>query len=113
MVVKRTRKGRFTFPLSYGLREKIFTALINFLEDEGMRMRLTQLTHEDGILHHLYYTTLNELLTSRDFCLITAQDIKWTITRSHAIALMWLLRHYDDDMVMLELKSELHKMLQP
>lgn len=113
MVVKKTKKGRFTFALSYGQRDKIFKALIAFLEDQGVRMRLTRLTHEDGVMHHLYYTTLNEFLTSRDFSLVTAEEIKWTISRSHALALMWLLRHYDDDMVMLELKSGLHQMLQP
>lgn len=112
-MVKRTKKGRFTIALSFDLRDKIFRSLMAFLEDEALSVRRTALSGEEGIMRHLYYTTLNEFLTSRDFGLITAEEIKWTITRSHALALMWLLRHYDDDMVMLELKSELHKTLQP
>lgn len=99
--------------VSYGVRDKIFRALIGFLEEKSMHIRLIRLTHEDGVMHHLYYNTLSEFLTGRDFSLVTADDVKWTITRSHAIALMWLLRHYDDDMLMLELKSQLHQMLQP
>lgn len=113
MVVKKTKKGRFSFAVSYGMRDKIFKALITYLEEESMQTRLIRLTHQEGVMHHLYYNTLNEFLTGRDFSLVTAEEVKWTVTRSHAIALMWLLRHYDDDMLMIELKAQLHKMLQP
>lgn len=113
MLVRKTNKGRFTIALSFELRDQTFRALIAYLEDESVRVRQVKLTHEDGVMRHLYYTTLNEFLKARDFCLVSPEEIKWTISRTHAIALMWLLRHYDDNMSMLQLKSELHKMLQP
>ena len=113
MVVRKTKKGRFTFALSYELRDKIFRALIAFLEDETPRARLSRLVQRDEVMLQLYYSTLNDILTTRDFCHATTEEIKWTLSRTHAIALMWLLRQHDDDLPMLELKSQLHQTLQP
>lgn len=113
MVVKKTKKGRFTLALSFELRGRIFDALIDHIQSEAGRMRVLSLTHQGGVMEHLYYTTLGEFLKTRDFSLMSAEETKWTISRTHALALMWLLRRYDDDLGMLQLKSELHKMLQP
>lgn len=111
MVVKKTKAGRFTIALSFELRDRILQALIHHFQG----MNTFSLSHQSGVFYHLYSHTLHEFFKTKakEFSPAFTGAIKLTIPRSHAIALMWLLRHYDDDMAMLELKSELHKTLQP
>lgn len=112
MLVKKTKAGRFTIALSYEMRDRIFQALINHVEIDALRMRILTLSTQDSVMRHLFYTTANEMLRGKDFRLTSPDEIKWTVSRAHAITLMWLLRHYDHYMPLLQLKSELHKTLQ-
>lgn len=111
MVVKKTKKGHFSFALSYDEREAIFSALCNFLEEESFKLWRINMAKEAEVMRHLYYSTLDELIRRKNFALLTTDESKWIITRPEALALMWLLRHQDNNMAMLELKSGLHKQL--
>lgn len=113
MLVKKTKKGQFAFALKIDDRSCIFSALCNFLEDESVKLWQVGIRKEADVMRHLYYSTLDELINRKNFFLQSNHEIKWTITRAEAVALMWLLRHHDDKLSLLELKSGLHKTLQP
>jgi len=110
MVVKRTKTG-ISCRLSLAHREKIFNALINFLEPESVELMKVAPTTESDIKRHLFYLILDEMLTRKHWHLHSTREVNFLITNAEGMALMWLLRSHDENMHMLELKSGLHKLL--
>lgn len=110
MVVKKTKSGKFSFEVSWFLRSHIFSTLCDFLETESVNLMRVRLKTEADILRHLYYSVLNDFITRKDFQLSISKDTKWTVKRSEAIALMWLIRECDV-LPAVELKSAIHKCL--
>lgn len=111
MQVKKTKSGKYSLTLSYIEREKVFSALINFLETESFNIVGVKFKTSEEVLRHVYYSILNELLICTNFHLNVNSEKKIQCTRGEAICIMWLLRGYSD-MTLLEIKSQLHKQLQ-
>lgn len=111
MRVKRTKNLRYSFELSYSERQSIFSALSLYIDSESIAIRSVQMTNEDEVMRHLHYSVMTELLMRKEFKLHHHSPLRWILNRTEAIALMWLLRHYDTDLDLLELKSGLHKQL--
>lgn len=112
MVVKKTKSGKLSLTLSFFEREKLFMALINFLESESVAVMHIRFKKEADIMRVLYYSVLDRFLhnTSFDLLIGARADKKIITTISEAVAVMWLLRNHPD-MEMINLKSELHKKL--
>jgi hypothetical protein len=112
MVVKKTKSGKLSITLSFFEREKLFMALINFLENESVNIMRLQLKKESDIMRVLYYSTLDRFLhhTSFDLLISARAEKKLIASISEAIALMWLLRNHDE-LEMINLKGKLHKIL--
>ena len=108
MVVKKTKSGKYSFELTNGQRNVLFECLINFLENESVALMNVKL--KDESMRHLRYSILNEFITKQDFHLSVNVSKRWTLKRSEAIALMWLLKD-DNTIAMLAIKSSLHKTL--
>jgi hypothetical protein len=111
MRVKRTKKGNFSFDLTRIDRQNIFSALFAFLEDESTMVRSLPMMKEADVMRHLYYSILNQVFRRLDFQLHSNENSKWSMTRAESLAIMWLLRDYDDSIAMLEMKCSLHKQL--
>jgi hypothetical protein len=112
MRVKRTKSGKYSFEVSNIERDSILFAICNFGEDESVKLNRLPMMKEAEVMRHLYYNILESLLKRLNFHLQSAASVKWVLTRTEAITLMWFLRNYDHDMQLLELKSGLHKSLQ-
>lgn len=112
MRVARTKSGKFSIELTNIDRANIFGSLCNFLESESVSLMNVRMMKEADVMRHLYYATLDHLINRQNFHLQTLANTKWICTRAEALALMWLLRSYDDNIALLELKSGLHKQLQ-
>lgn len=109
--VKKTASGKFVFALEYNDREKLFMALVNFLETESVNIRIGGLKDREDFVRHLYCATLDELLQKHMGKLCSANKIeKLQLKRSEALAITWLLRTHNDQ-VMLDLKGSLHQKL--
>jgi hypothetical protein len=111
MLVKKTKSGKFSLELDLVGRESLLIALINFLEDESVAILFKQIKNETDAMRHLYYCVLAELALKHRYFISPAGRQKILLTRSQAIAIMWLLRHYDNNFFLLELKSNLHQLL--
>lgn len=111
MKVKKTKTGKISIHTDLNERENIFDALVNFLEAESVEVRKVKLTKKEDVMRLLYYYTLNDFLTNKDFHLQTTDDKKISLNHPQAVALMWLLRDHDNTLSMLLLKSSLHKLL--
>jgi hypothetical protein len=111
MRVKRTKSGKFSCEVSNLERNNIFFAICNFGEDESLKLRMVPMMKDADVWRHLHYSILESLLKRLNFHLESAASLKWTLSRTEAITLMWFLRNYDHDMQLLELKSGLHKQL--
>jgi hypothetical protein len=111
MRVKRTKSGKFIIETTNIDRTNIFDNLCNFLEDESVKLMNIRFVQEADVMRHLYYCTLDQLMKRQDFYLQSVENKKWTCTRTEAIALMWSLRHSDNNIDLLEIKSGLHKQL--
>lgn len=110
MDVKKTKNGKFSFEVTWFQRNQIFYSLLDFLETETVNLLKVRLNNEEGLMRHLYATYLNEFINRREFHLNNPAKIRWTIKRSEALAIMWVIR-LDNDLGVLELKSALHKSL--
>lgn len=110
MDVKKTKSGKLSFELSCVQREVVFDTLVNFLETESFKLMHVRMKGEPEILRHLNYSVLNEFILKNDFALSLNVTKRWTLKRSEAIALMWLLRE-DSRIAVLTIKSALHKIL--
>jgi len=110
MLVKRTKGGVSLF-MDLNEREKMFGALCNFLEDESLKLNQIKLMTQAEVMRRLYYYTLNNLVIDKNFKLQLGKPMKMNFTLAESCALLWLLHDYDDDMVMLSMKSALHKLL--
>lgn len=110
-MIKRTKAGRYSLQMTYTLREQVFSACLNFLEPEDATLMSVRMKTRDDIMRHLYASVLNELIVRTNWQLQNHLTKNVIITRSEAIALMWLLREYDHEARLLELKSHLHKHL--
>lgn len=111
MRVRRTKSGKFSIELTFIDRNNIFANLCNFLEDESVKLMDVRMMKEGDVMRHLYYCTLDQLMKRQDFFLQSTENKKWTCSRAEAIALMWSLRNFDNNINLLELKSGLHKQL--
>ncbi len=110
--VKKTKSGKLCFELSHFQRDRVFDALLNFLESESVNILGLKIDSANAIARSLYYNVLNEFTNRTDFGLHNNAAAKWRITRSEAVSLMWLLRGYDHIMCLMEIKTGLHKQLQ-
>lgn len=112
MRVKRTKSGKFSIEVGLSTREFIFSKVMEFLHDQSPKVAGGSLKTEADVMHQLHYSVINQLMMRKQMFLPfnTASD-KLLLHRSEAIALMWMLRKYDDNIMMLELKSNLHKQL--
>ncbi|MBT1702923.1 hypothetical protein [Chryseosolibacter indicus] len=108
MVVKRTKSGKFTIGVGYTERMNIFEALISFFETHG---NASKLQTEKEVMIHLQFSVLHGMLCRLDFNTHNTCAKKWNVSRAEAVALMWLLRNYDHDSALLQIKSEIHKQL--
>jgi hypothetical protein len=111
MRVKRIKSGKYSLEVSFHQRERIFSAICNFGEDESIELRRLEMLKEVDVMRHLYYNILENLLKRLNWQLHDAGSLKWTTTKAETIAIMWLLRNYDSDVQLLDLKSGLHKQL--
>jgi hypothetical protein len=110
MLVKKTKSGKVTMMLSLHQRDSIWTALIGFLESESVEVSFLKVTTDTEVMRVLYYHSLAELIR-KDFQLNLRMNLKWTVTMSQAVALMWLLRSETEEMGLIDLKSGIHKLL--
>jgi len=112
MLVKRTNSGKLSLNMSLTEREKLFGAFCNFLESESIVMwQFKVVKDEADVMRRLFYHTLNEIMVSKEFKLQFNTFSKIQLTQSQSIATLWLLRDYDSDMTLLQMKGELHKTL--
>lgn len=95
--------------LTYHVREDLFQALANFLESESIDLLSVPLKSESEIHRHLIYSVLDGFIHRTNFRLQQGNEVKISATRAEAVAIVWLLRSYEGDM--LWLKCELHKLL--
>lgn len=109
MLVKKTKTGKFSITLSNEVRSKLWTLLVCVCEDQSVKQMFSKLKNESEIMAYLNLHVLEEILTSKNFCLQAQWDVRMIFKRSEAIAIMWLLR--DEELPMLELKSTLHQTL--
>jgi hypothetical protein len=107
MVAKKTNKGRISMLLTWDEREALWGALANYLERGSVAHFLNKRQAAEGLL--LY--TLNDLMVRRDFRLQVAADHKMIISMAEAIGLVMLLADYDSEQMLLNIKSQLHKLL--
>ena len=111
MLIKKTKSGRFSFGLDRTEREKVFGALTGFLEHERVMMMKVALTKETEVMRMLYYSVLNEIMLRKEFHLHNNAERKMIFSLAESVALMWMLRHFDHDSSMLDIKSGIHKQL--
>lgn len=109
MKIKLTDSGKVSMKLDIFQRNDIYVALCDYLDRNPSYFGA--LSKEADIMRALHYCTINEMALKNDFHLQTSEDKKVTLSRSQAIALMWLLRLCDDRNTLLEIKSQLHKLL--
>jgi len=109
--VRMTKSGKLSFELTVIQREGLFSALCNFLEDESVKVFHLKLNSQEAINRGIYYHILDEFTNRIDFNLHTTKLRRFQIKRSEAVAIFWLLRGYDHNMALLEIKSSLHKIL--
>jgi hypothetical protein len=111
MRVKKTKTGKFSIELEHGTRTFVFGVIIDFLQDESATIKSGAINSEPHLMRHLYCAVLNEMVTRKNFFPHLCSPSKILLERSQALALTWLLRTYDHDMILLQLKSNLHKQL--
>ena len=109
--VKRTSSGKFSLELSNVERQYIFSVLVNFLDSESTASTGVRIGTEVVVMRHLYYCVLNQLVIRKHFHTSLNGVKRILIERAEAVAIMWLLRQYDRQLQMLEIKSQLHKLL--
>lgn len=111
MLAKRTKSGRLSLNMSFAEREKLFGALCNFLEDESLKLNQIKMRTQADVMRRLHYYTLTEIVVDKNLKLQLGKPVKIIFTMAQSSAMLWLLHGYDDDMVMLSMKSALHKLL--
>lgn len=111
MLVKRTKTGKLSLTMSHDERHLLFKAFCNFLEGESVVIWRLKIIKEADVMRRLFYHTLNEVMIQKDFKLLFNTSTKIQLTQSQSIATLWLLRDYDSDMTLLQMKGELHKQL--
>jgi hypothetical protein len=111
MVAKKTKAGKYSLLLRWHERDGIWGALANFLESESVKLMGNNSKTETEVMRRLYYAVHNELMLKKDWQLNHHADKRVLLSLAEAIALMWMLRHYDENVILLRIKSELHKLL--
>jgi hypothetical protein len=111
MLVKRTKSGKLSLTMRYDERHLLFKAFCNFLEGESVTIWRLKIIQEADVMRRLFYHTLNEVMIQKDFKLLFHTSTKMQLNQSQCLAILWLLRDYDRDMVLLQMKGELHKQL--
>lgn len=109
MLIKKTKSGKFSCGMSYELRDELFSAIINFLEDDWITFIRPKLKSKDDVMHCLYSSVLNSFLSRTDFKLQTNSEASIILSRAEAVAVMFLIRDYSK-MEMINLKGVLHKL---
>src|SRR5688572_8863898 len=108
MLVKKTGTGRISLELSLEERRCIFNAA---LQGADLIAHPTTLTNERSVLLYLHANLLAELVARLDFKLHINKPIRWWLSKAEAISLMWMLRHHDTNLMLLDVKSGLHQTL--
>jgi hypothetical protein len=111
MLVKKTKAGKYSLLLRWHERDGIWGALANFLETESVKLMGLKGKSETEVMRNLYYAVHNELMLNKDWHLHENADKRILVSPAEAIALMWMLRNYDSDIILLRIKSDLHKLL--
>jgi len=108
MKIKLTDSGNVNLKLAWQERSWLYGAMADFLDNSlcGQMIGIT----EQSVMKAMHYALINELAL-RNFHLQCAEQKKITLTRPEAIAVMWTLKDSDPNPVLLEIKSELHKIL--
>jgi hypothetical protein len=109
MLVKKTPSGKFSFVLDYLDRDEVASWLINYLEDESVKIRTVRITnHPDR--HLFYYTLLQFYKRFASKLNSPVENERFRITPAEATALLVLL----EEVVSIQLKeirATLHKLL--
>lgn len=109
MLVKKTKSGKFSFRLDYTDRDEVASDIINYLEDESIKLMKERV--EKNPSRHLAYAIAN------DFYLRNASKLnsphkyeRFLITRAEAIFLLVLLGQVAG-VELRNVRAELHKLL--
>jgi hypothetical protein len=111
MNVKKTPSGKFAFALQFEEREDLFMSLANFLESESVNVSFVKIKTDNDLNRHLKYAVLDSLIYRHMGKLCSKRKTEQLqLTRSEAIALVWLLRDTDKQ-ILIDLKGALHQKL--
>ncbi len=108
---KITPSGKVSLNTSWAMRSNLQTVITDWLDaTESVWLKLKLQTVEE-VNQMLHYTTLNEFTKRTNFRLLENKPSNILFRPAEAVAVLWLLRHHDNNIVLLTLKSKLHKLL--
>jgi len=109
MLVKKTISGKFSFVLDYLDRDEVASFLVNYLEDESVKIKSVRIAKEPT--RHLYYYTLLQFYHRFAGKLNSPpRNERFRITPTEAIALLILLEGVVS-IQLIEIRASLHKLL--
>lgn len=93
------------------MRSCLQVALTDWLEATESIWLKSNLQTAEEVNQMLHYTTLNEFTKRTNFKLLEDNPSSILFRPAEAIAVLWLLRYHDSNIVLLTLKSKLYKIL--
>jgi len=112
MLVKKTKKGKFSFCLHFIERENLYGKMSSFLELESAKLPFVRLKDQNVVNRHLHYYVTEALFRKHYAALVSSSvEEKFSFTRCEALAILSFLALCDGNIELQELKSGLHKLL--
>jgi len=110
MLVKKTKKGKFSFALGHNERGYLLNILSDFIEYESALLRAMHPNTAERINRHLFCSIIIDLYIKQQANFLSAEvEQKFSFTRTEALALILLLK--ECPLEIQELKSSLHQLL--
>jgi hypothetical protein len=92
--------------LNWRVRIALYQSLV-----DALKTPVVKFYDEKTTLEALHLFVIAQLLHRKNFNVEWAKDHRLAVTLAEAISIMWHLRKYDDNTLLLNLKCELHKQL--